>query len=105
METNYYGADGICCTEIPVMMLLQESDGYKIGPPGKRAIKRTHSLFTDDLKTYQQKPPKAKDGKRDLSTSKYGYRNNIWCKKCTEIVFKNDRIIKGEGLQIYYKKR
>ena len=60
METNYYRADGICCSEIPVMMLLQELDGYKIGPPGKRAIKRTHSLFTDDLKTYQQNHQKLK---------------------------------------------
>ena len=36
------------------MMLLEESDGYKMGPAGKRKIKRTHSLFIDDLKTYQQ---------------------------------------------------
>ena len=42
---------GFCCTEIPVMMFLEESDGYKMGPPFKREIKRTHSLFIDDLKT------------------------------------------------------
>ena len=42
------------------MMLLKESDGYKMGPPGKREIKRTHSLFIDDLKTYQQNHQKLK---------------------------------------------
>ena len=42
------------------MMLLKESDDYKMGPPGKREIKRTHSLFIDDLKTYQQNHQKLK---------------------------------------------
>ena len=36
------------------MMSFEESDGYKMGPPGKREIKRTLSLFMDDVKTYQQ---------------------------------------------------
>ena len=35
-------------------MLLDESAGYKIGTPDKREIKRTHSLFIDDVKTYQE---------------------------------------------------
>ena len=35
-----------------------------------------------------------------LSTSKYGYWSNTWCKKYVEIVFKYGKIIKGQGLQI-----
>ena len=41
-------------------MLLEESDGYKMGPPDKKKIKRTHNLFIDDLKTYQQNHQKLK---------------------------------------------
>ena len=36
------------------MMLLEESYVYKMGPPSKKEIKRTLSLFIDDLKTYQR---------------------------------------------------
>ena len=42
------------------MMLLEEWDGYKIGPPVKRENQRRHSLFIDDLKTYQQNHQKLK---------------------------------------------
>ena len=38
---------------IPVCKLLQESKGYRMGQPEKRDVKRTHSLFVDDLKVYQ----------------------------------------------------
>ena len=34
-------------TEIPVK-------GYRMGQTGKRDVKRTHSLFVDDLKVYQE---------------------------------------------------
>ena len=44
---------GFCYTEIPVVMLLEESHGYKMGPPDQREIKCIHSLFIDGLKTYQ----------------------------------------------------
>ena len=38
---------------MPVMMLLEESDGYKMRPPGKREMQLTNSVFIDNLKTYQ----------------------------------------------------
>ena len=34
--------------------LLQQSKGYRMGAPGNRSISRTHSLFIDDLKQYQE---------------------------------------------------
>ena len=30
-------------------MMLEETDGYKMGQPGERDLKKTHSLFIDDL--------------------------------------------------------
>ena len=69
-QGNLYSPTQFCCTEIPAMTLHEESDGYKLGNPGKREIKCTHSLFIDDLTTNQQNHQK-------LSISKYGYRNNI----------------------------
>ena len=41
-------------TEVPVSMLLEETDGYKMGQKNEERVKRTHSLFIDDLKTYQE---------------------------------------------------
>ena len=39
---------------IPVCKLLQESKGYRMGQPGKRDVKRTHSLLVDHLQVYQE---------------------------------------------------
>ena len=44
------------------MTLLEESDGYKMGPSDRKEIKCRRSLFIDDLKT-SEKPPKAEDSK------------------------------------------
>ena len=43
-----------CLPEVPVAMLLEQTDGYKMGKPGERNHKRTHYLFIDDLKVYQE---------------------------------------------------
>ena len=58
-----------------------------MGPPGNRNLKRTHSLFIDDLKVYQQNHEKLKmvnvtivKGSQDTGAC---YR----VKKCAEIVF------------------
>ena len=52
-QGDTYSPVRFCCTEIPVMTLLEESHGYKIDPPAKREILNTHSLSIDGLKTYQ----------------------------------------------------
>ena len=59
LQGDTYSSVGFCCKEIPVM-LLEESDGYKMCQPDKREIKRTRSLFVVDLKTYQQNHQKLK---------------------------------------------
>ena len=100
LQGDTYSPVGFCHTEIPVMMLLEESDGYQMGPQGKREIKRTHSLFIDDLKTYQQTYQKLKLANEILVQASMDTGAIYRVKKYAEIIFKNGRIIKGEGLQI-----
>ena len=54
VQGDSYSPVGFCLTEVLVGKLLKASKGYKMGRPGQRNIKRTHSLFIDDLKTYQE---------------------------------------------------
>ena len=60
LQGDTFSPVGFCCMEIPVVTLLEETDGYKIGPLGNRIIKRTHGLFISDLKTYQENYQKLK---------------------------------------------
>ena len=54
LQGDSYSPVGFCCTEIPIMMMIEEMNGYKMGRPGERDTKCTHSLFIDDLKMYQE---------------------------------------------------
>ena len=49
-----YSPIGVCLTEVPISMLIEETDGYMIGQRDKERVKRTHSQFIDDLKIYQE---------------------------------------------------
>ena len=53
-HTERISSVGFCLTEVPVAILIGQSDGYMVGPPGKRNLKMSHSLFINDLKVYQQ---------------------------------------------------
>ena len=79
--------------EIPVVMLLEESHGYKMGPPDQREIKCIHSLFIDELKTYQLNHQNLKMAYEILVQASMDNRALYSVKKCAEIVFKNDRVI------------
>ena len=54
LQGDRLSAVTFCLSEIPIGMLIDKSKGYKMGQPGERSIKRTHSLFMDDLKLYQE---------------------------------------------------
>ena len=45
---------GFCLSEVPIGMLLNETRGYMMRIPDNRTVRRTHSLFIDDLKVYQE---------------------------------------------------
>ena len=44
LQRDSYSPVGFCISGILVCRLLQQSRGYRIGPPGKRDVSRTHSL-------------------------------------------------------------
>ena len=50
LQGDSYSPVGFCLSEVSVCKLLQESKGYRMGEPGNRDFKRTHSLFVDDLR-------------------------------------------------------
>ena len=57
LQEDTYTPVGFCCLEITVMMLLKESDGYKMGLPGKRGINthrhtHTHTHTHTHIKFY-----------------------------------------------------
>ena len=71
-----------------------------MGQPGKRDVKRTHSLFVDDLKLYRESHKTLKDitkmivqGSNDTGVC-YGVA------KCAEIDFERRKMMKSEGLQV-----
>ena len=54
LQGDSFSPVGFCLTEVPVSMLVEGSDGYKMGKGGVRVVKRTHSFFIDDFKIYQE---------------------------------------------------
>ena len=55
LQGESYSPVGFCLTEVPISMLIGETEGYTMGQRDKERVKRTHSLFIDDLKIYQER--------------------------------------------------
>ena len=85
-------------------MLLEETDGYKMGQKDEERVKRTHSLFIDDLKTYQENQQKLEIANEMIVKASMDTRACYGVKKCAEIVFKKGKMIKGEGLTVLEEK-
>ena len=100
LQGDSYCPVGFCLTEVPVAMLLEQTDGYKVGKPGERNHKRTHSLFIDDLKVYQENHKKLETENELIVKASMDTGAVYGVKKCAEIVFKNGKMIKGEGLEV-----
>ena len=64
LQDDSYSPVGFCISEIPVCKLLQDSKRYRMGQPGERDVKRTHSLFVDDLNMYQESNKTLEDVKQ-----------------------------------------
>ena len=54
LQGDSYSPVGFCLTEVPISMLIEETDGYTMGQRDKERVKRKHSIFIDDLKIYQE---------------------------------------------------
>ena len=91
---------GFCLTEVPIAMLLNETDRYKTGQPGERKLKRTHSFFIDDLKMYQENHRKLEIVNEMIMKASKDTGACYGVKKCAEFIFKNGKMVKAEGLTI-----
>ena len=104
MQGDSFSPVGFCLTEIPVAMLLEESEGYMIGPQGERNLKKTHSLFIDDLKVYQQNHEKLKAVNETIVKASLDTGACYGVKKCAKIVFVRGKMVKAEGLDVLEEK-
>ena len=100
LQGDSYSPVGFCISEISVCLLLQQSKGYRMGPPGCRDINRTHSLFVDDLKQYQESHETLKDLNEIIVQTSHDNGACFRVTKCAEIVFERGKMVRGEGLQV-----
>ena len=87
-------------TGIIAKYMRKQSKGYRIGEPGNRIVYRTHSLFVDDLKQYQESHQKLKNVSEMLVQASHDTVACYGVSKCAEIIFEHGKMIKGEGLQV-----
>ena len=71
-----------------------------MGEPGKRVISRTHSLFVDDLKVYQEIHKALKDVNEIIVQASHDTGACYGVAKCAEIVFEHGKMVRGEGLKV-----
>ena len=100
LQGDSYSPVGFCLTGIPVCILLSETRGYKMGPPGKREVKRTPSLFIGDLKVYQEGHQQLVAVNEMLIQANNDTGACYGTFKCAEIVFEHGKMVKGEGLKV-----
>ena len=82
------------------MMLLKGTYGYKMGLPQERITKTTHSLFIDDLQVYQQNHQDMKATNEILVTASQDTGAMHGAKKCTDVVLKRGKMVKGDGRMV-----
>ena len=100
LQGDSYSPVGFCITEITVCILLQHSRGYRMGEPGNHVVKRTHSLFVDDLKVYQESPNALKIVNETIVQASHNTGACYGVSKCAEIIFQNGKMVRGERLQV-----
>ena len=54
LQGDSHSPVGFCLMEVPISMLIKETDGYTMRQRDEERVKRTHSLYIDDLKIYQE---------------------------------------------------
>ena len=98
LQGDSYSPVGFCLSQLPVCKLLQETKGFRMGQPGKREVKRTHSLFIDDLKVYQESHKTLKDVNETIVKASHDTGACYGVAKCAETIFERGKMVKGEGL-------
>ena len=100
LQGDSYSAVGFCISEIPVCILLQHSRGYRMGEPGNRIMKRTHSLFVDNLEVYQEGHNALKNVNEIIVQASHDTVACYGVSKCAKIIFEHGKMVRAEGLQV-----
>ena len=69
-----------------------------MGPPGRRDISQTHSLFVDDLKQHQENHETLKDVNEIIVQTSHDTGARYGVAKRAEIVFERGKMVRGEGI-------
>ena len=75
-----------------------------MGKPGNKIVQRTHSLFVDDVKQYQESHKTLKDVNEIIVQASHDTLACYGVSKCAEIVFEHGNMTKGERLQVLEEK-
>ena len=62
--------------------------------------KRTHSIFVDDLKVYQESHNVLKNVNEIIVQASHDTRACYGVSKCAEIIFEHGKMVRGENLQV-----
>jgi len=79
---------------------MNKTKGYRMGLPRERNIKKTHSLFIDDLKVYQEDEKTLELVNNTIVQASYDTGARYGVKKCAEVVFNRGVMVKGKGLDV-----
>ena len=104
LQGDGYSPVGFCLTEVSIAMLIEDTDGYMIEQERERGMKRTHSLFVDDLKVYQENHQKLEVANETSVKASMDTGACHGVKECEEIVFKKGKMVKGIGLAVLEEK-
>jgi len=100
LQGDSYSPVGFCLSEVPIAILIKKSKGYLMGRNDGVEVRRTHSLFIDDLKIYAKSHEELEVMNEIivLASSDTGALYGV--NKCAEVVFKRGKMVKGEGLEV-----
>ena len=87
LQEDSYSQVGFFLPEVPVCKSLQETKAYRMGQPRKREVKRTHNLFIDDLKVYQESHKILEDVNENIAQTSHDTGECYGVAKCAEIIF------------------
>ena len=104
LQGDIYFLAGFCVTEVPVSMLIEETDGHTIGQRGKKNVKRTHSIFIYDLNIYQDSHQKFEVVNEMFLKASMDTGACYGVKKCADILFRKGNMIKEEEWAVLEKK-
>ena len=77
-----------------------ENGRYRMGESGNCIVKRTHSLFVDNLKVYQESHNVLKNVNEIIVQASHNTGACYGVLKCAKIIFEHDKMVRGKDLQV-----